>query len=50
MKDGDDDDNDCDEWRHIFTRIDSYFRDDIVLEGTIHASAKVRKALHHLET
>ncbi|EFO19795.2 neuropeptide F receptor [Loa loa] len=31
----------CDEWRQIFTRIDSYFRDDIVLEGTNHASAQL---------
>uniref|UniRef100_A0A915PTY6 G-protein coupled receptors family 1 profile domain-containing protein n=1 Tax=Setaria digitata TaxID=48799 RepID=A0A915PTY6_9BILA len=33
--------DDCDEWKQIFTRIDSYFRDDIVLEGTNHASAQV---------
>ncbi|VDN00758.1 unnamed protein product [Thelazia callipaeda] len=31
----------CDEWRVIFNRIDSYFRDDIVLEGTKHASTQL---------
>lgn len=34
-------DNDCDNWRQIFRRIDSYFRKDIVLEGTNHASVQL---------
>ncbi|KAM3725328.1 putative neuropeptide Y receptor [Dirofilaria immitis] len=33
-------DGGCEKWRGIFTRIDPYFRNDIVVEGTNHASAQ----------